>query len=112
MKARRVGNLYEVQYRVPGIPIPIKERFETKEEADVRIAEVKLGKKRKNLVPPRSWLERHGYSVRYSSSPISGTGTSEPSRRWIWTATTTSSSTRKRWFSPATPTRRSMWDIR
>ena len=68
MKPRCVGNQYEIQYRCPGISIPIKERFATKEEAEVRIAEVKLAKKRKNLVPPRSYLEKHGMAIPRSST--------------------------------------------
>ncbi len=52
--------MYEIQYRCPGIQNPVTERFGTLEEANLRIAEVKLAKKRKTLTPPRSWLERHG----------------------------------------------------
>ncbi len=49
MKPRKKGNQYEIVYRCPGYEKPICERFETEEDAAFRIAQVKLGKKRKDL---------------------------------------------------------------
>lgn len=63
MKITKVGHLFQIQYRCPGYKDPIRERFETVEEAELRIAEVKLAKKRKNLKPPEKYLKSLNPSV-------------------------------------------------
>ena len=52
MKPRRKGNRWEITYRCPGYSKSISERFDTYEEANSRIEEVKYLKKIGELRPP------------------------------------------------------------
>lgn len=46
------GNKYRISYRCPNYPDLIHESFDTKEEAELRIAQIQLEKKRGILLPP------------------------------------------------------------
>ena len=52
MKATKLGNLYQITYRCPNFPRLINERFETEEEANLRIAQIQLDRKLGKLLPP------------------------------------------------------------
>lgn len=52
MKPRLKGNLWEINYRWPGCSKIISERFDTYEEANARIAEIKYAKAIGALRPP------------------------------------------------------------
>lgn len=54
MKARKRGNQWEICYRCPGHPKPFYERFNTEEEANLRIAKIEYDKARGELHPPVS----------------------------------------------------------
>ena len=46
------GNRFRIDYRCPNFPKLIHESFDTKEEAELRLAQIKLEKKRGTLLPP------------------------------------------------------------
>ena len=52
MKATKIGHKYQITYRCPNYPKIINERFDSLEEANLRIAQVELEKKRGTLLPP------------------------------------------------------------
>ena len=52
MHARKKGNKFEIQYRCKGYPKLFSERFDTIEEANFRIAEIELARKRGTFYPP------------------------------------------------------------
>ena len=52
MKVKAHGNRYRIDYRCPNFPKLIHESFDTKEEAELRLAQIKLEKKRGTLLPP------------------------------------------------------------
>lgn len=52
MKAEKRGNKYRISYRCMNYPKMIHTTFNTKEEADLRIAEIRLKKKQGILLPP------------------------------------------------------------
>lgn len=52
MKAHPHGKKWEISYRCPGYQKVYTESFDTEEEANLRIAEIELLKKRKELMPP------------------------------------------------------------
>jgi len=57
MKASKHGKKYMITYRCSGYPKPINECFSSEEEAELRIAQIKLLKKQKKLVPPTQVLD-------------------------------------------------------
>ena len=57
MKATKVGNKYQITYRCPNYEKIINERFDTLEEANLRIAQVELEKKRGTLLPPAELID-------------------------------------------------------
>jgi integrase len=56
MKAIKRGKQWQITYRCPNYPKPINEYFESEEEANLRIAQVELEKKRGTLVPPSRFI--------------------------------------------------------
>ncbi len=52
MEPYQIGNKWRVTYRCPGYAKPINESFESREEADLRCAQIALEKKRGTLQPP------------------------------------------------------------
>lgn len=52
MKATKHGSKYQITYRCPNYPKVINETFDSEEEANLRIAQIKLEKKRGTLLPP------------------------------------------------------------
>lgn len=52
MKAIKHGKRYQVTYRCPHFSKPISEYFDSKEEANLRIAQIQLEKKQGTLTPP------------------------------------------------------------
>ena len=52
MKATKCGNQYQITYRCPNYPKLINEYFDCEEEANLRIAQIQLEKKRGTLLPP------------------------------------------------------------
>jgi integrase len=52
MKVKQHGNRFRIDYRCPNFPKLIHESFDTKEEAELRLAQIKLEKKRGTLLPP------------------------------------------------------------
>lgn len=52
MKATKCGNQYQITYRCPKYPKLINEYFDNEEEANLRIAQIQLEKKRGTLLPP------------------------------------------------------------
>ena len=52
MKPHQKGQKWEITYRIPGYEKPFSERFDSEEEANVRVAEIELSKKMGNLRPP------------------------------------------------------------
>lgn len=52
MKATKIGNKYQITYRVPNFPKLINERFDTIEEANLRIAQINYDRSQGNLLPP------------------------------------------------------------
>lgn len=52
MNAVKHGNKYRISYRCTNYPDLIHESFDTKEEAELRIAQIQLEKKRGILLPP------------------------------------------------------------
>lgn len=59
MKPRKKGNRFELNYRCPGYDKIISERFDTIEEAELRVAEIKLQKSRGEFRPPKSVLSKN-----------------------------------------------------
>ena len=57
MRATRHGNKWKVTYRCKGIKNPISEYFETKEQAELRIAQVNLEKKMGTFQPPARFVD-------------------------------------------------------
>lgn len=57
MKAVKHGNKYQISYRCPNFSRMINERFDSEEEADLRIAQINLEKKRGTLTPPPSLVD-------------------------------------------------------
>lgn len=57
MKAVKHGNKYRISYRCQNYPDLIHESFDTKEEADLRIAQILLEKKRGTLLPPAQLVD-------------------------------------------------------
>ncbi len=52
MKARKKGNKIEIQYRCAGYSTTFSERFDSQEEADLRIAQIAIEKKLGTFHPP------------------------------------------------------------
>ena len=52
MKARKKGKKFEVQYRCAGYSTTFSERFDSQEEADLRIAQIAIEKKLGTFHPP------------------------------------------------------------
>lgn len=52
MKATKHGGRYQITYRCPNYPKLINETFSSEEEANLRIAQIQLEKKRGTLLPP------------------------------------------------------------
>ena len=52
MKPIKKWNRWEIVYRVPGYKSPFAERFDTLEEANIRIAEIEYAKRMGTLKPP------------------------------------------------------------
>ena len=52
MKATKCGNQYQITYRCLNYPKLINEYFDSEEEANLRIAQIQLEKKRGTLLPP------------------------------------------------------------
>lgn len=52
MKVVQHGNRFRIDYRCPNYPNLIHESFDSKEEAELRLAQIKLEKKRGTLLPP------------------------------------------------------------
>ena len=52
MKPRLKGQKWEITYRIPGYTKPFSERFDSEQEANVRIAEIDLLRSRGILKPP------------------------------------------------------------
>ena len=52
MKPVQKWNRWEIVYRVPGYKNPFAERFDTQEEANIRIAEIEYAKRMGTLKPP------------------------------------------------------------
>ena len=52
MKPVKKWNRWEIVYRVPGYRTPFSERFDTLEEANVRVAEIEYAKRMGTLKPP------------------------------------------------------------
>ena len=52
MKVKHHGNKYRIDYRCPNFPKLIHESFDTREEAELRLAQIQLEKKRGTLLPP------------------------------------------------------------
>lgn len=63
MKPRKHGNKWEIQYRVSGYSKPFKERYSSREEAQLRCAEIELNKKRGTLAPPEKNQKAHTPTV-------------------------------------------------
>ena len=61
MNPRKKGNQYEIVYRCPGFQKPFCERFETLEEANLRIAQIEEQKKLGNLKPSSKLLYGKNY---------------------------------------------------
>lgn len=57
MKPTKIGNLYQITYRCPNYPKLINERFPTIEEANLRIAQIELERKRGTLLPPAELVD-------------------------------------------------------
>lgn len=57
MKPTKIGNLYQITYCCPNYPKLISERFSTQEEANLRIAQIELEKKRGTLLPPAKLVD-------------------------------------------------------
>ena len=57
MKTYLHGGKYRVSYRCPNYPKLIHESFDTEEEANLRIAQIQLEKKRGTLEPPAELLD-------------------------------------------------------
>lgn len=57
MKATKIGNQYQITYRCPNFPKLINERFASLEEANLRIAQIELEKKRGTLLPPAELVD-------------------------------------------------------
>ena len=57
MKATKHGTKYKITYRCPNYPKPINEYFDSEEEANLRIAQIQLEKKRGTLTPPAHLLD-------------------------------------------------------
>jgi len=58
MKVVKHGNKYRIAYRVTGYDKPFKETFDCIEEANVRLAELELDKKKGELKPPFSLVKQ------------------------------------------------------
>lgn len=52
MKVTQHGNRFRIDYRCPNFPKVIHESFDSREEAELRLAQIKLEKKRGTLLPP------------------------------------------------------------
>lgn len=52
MKPTKIGNKYQITYRVPNFPKLINERFNTIEEANLRIAQINFDRSQGKLLPP------------------------------------------------------------
>ena len=63
MKPIKHGNKWEIQYRVPGYSKPFKESYSSKEEAQLRCAEIELNKRRGTLAPPEKKQKVHAPTV-------------------------------------------------
>lgn len=72
MEPRLKGKKYEVCYRCPGYQKPFYERFDTIEEANLRIAEIELDKKRGCLYPPivNNTVQKNRQKNRYTLSDL------------------------------------------
>lgn len=52
MNIKKHGNKFQILYRVPGYNKPFSESFDSQEEAELRVAEIKIAKKSGTLKPP------------------------------------------------------------
>ena len=57
MKATKYGKRYQITYRCPNYPKLINEYFDSEEEANLRIAQIQLEKKRGTLIPPAALVD-------------------------------------------------------
>ncbi len=57
MKPIKHGKKYQINYRCPGYPKTVFEMFDTEEEAELRISQIKLLKKQGKLTPPIDFLD-------------------------------------------------------
>lgn len=57
MKPKKHGTKYQITYRCPNYPKIINESFDSEEEANLRIAQINLEKKRGTLVPPAHLID-------------------------------------------------------
>lgn len=57
MRPKKHGTKYQITYRCPNYPKVINETFESEEEANLRIAQIQLEKKRGTLVPPAHLID-------------------------------------------------------
>lgn len=60
MKAVKHGNKYRITYRCPNFPDLIHETFDSEDEANLRIAQIMLEKKRGILLPPAELVDPMG----------------------------------------------------
>ncbi len=68
MIARKKGNKYEIQYRCKGYSNVFSERFDTQEQADLRIAQINLERKMGTFHPPAKYTKK----VYADNGPASG----------------------------------------
>ncbi len=59
MIARKKGNKYEIQYRCKGYSNVFSERFDTQEQADLRIAQINLERKMGTFHPPAKYTKKY-----------------------------------------------------
>ena len=57
MKPIKHGNKFRITYRCPNYPDLIHESFDSEEEANLRISQILLEKKRGTLLPPPSLVD-------------------------------------------------------
>lgn len=59
MEAKKYGKGYRISYKHPEVKNTIHEFFTTKEEADLRIAQIQLDKKLGTFTPPKKYIDSH-----------------------------------------------------
>jgi len=57
MEAKKYGRGYRISYKHPEVKNTIHESFKTKEEADLRIAQIQLEKKMGTFTPPKKYID-------------------------------------------------------